>query len=276
MHDRKELHEKVLYPVVRVLSEKAIGSGTIVYSKPVEDSADEYETYVLTNHHVIEGLLSYKKEWDPVLQRDVKREIKAAGTVQEFRYKPGRTMVVAESGVQADVVAYDVRQDLALLKLRDIKKYNHVAELWPREEPLEMLMELYCVGCGMGLRPVMTHGYLSGMGIEIDNYDYILSSAASIYGNSGGAVFEVSTLRFVGIPSRITVSLLGYQVVTHLGYAIPIDRVYNFLEDQCFQFIYDPTYTPSKCERLREQKRERELAEYKAKVIAGSEEESVA
>lgn len=33
------------------------------------------------------------------------------------------------------------------------------------------------------------------------------------------------------------------------------------------------TYTPSKCAKLREQKREKELAEYKAKVVANDEEE---
>lgn len=271
--DRKLLHEKVLYPVVRVFAEKSIGSGTILYSKPCENNPEEYETYVLTNHHVISDLLQYKKEWDPVLQRDVKREIKAAASVQEFRYRPGRTVVVGESSVQANVVAYDVRQDIALLKLRDIKKYDYVAEMWPKDEPLEMLTELYCVGCGLGQRPLMTHGYLSGMGIEIDNYEYWLSTAASIFGNSGGAVFVLDTLQFAGVPSRISVSMLGYQAITHMGYFIPIYRVYNFLEEQCYQFIYDSNYTPSKCNALREKKREKELAEYKAKVVAGAEQE---
>lgn len=273
MHKKQDLLEKVLYPVTRVFSNKAVGSGTLLYSKPCEDKQDEYETYVLTNHHVVEDLLSYKKEWDPVLQRDVKREIKAVSSVQEFRYKPGRTVVVGESSVQADIVAYDVRQDLALLKLRDIKKYEYIAELWPRDEPLEMLTELYCVGCGMGQRPLMTRGYLSGMNIEIENYDYHLSTAQSIFGNSGGAVFSVETLQFVGVPSRITVSMLGYQAITHMGYFIPVHRVYNFLDEQCFQFIYDPNYTPSKCTKMRELKREKELAEYKAKVVSGAEEE---
>jgi len=271
--DRKMLHEKVLYPVVRVFAEKGIGSGTILYSKPYEESPEEYETYVLTNHHVIASLLTYKKEWDPVLQRDVKREIKAAGTVQEFRYRPGRTIVVGESSVQADVVAYDVRQDLAMLKLRDIKKYEYVADMWPRHKLLDMLMDLYCVGCGMGQRPLMTDGKLSGMGIEIENYDYMLSTAASIFGNSGGAVYVVDTLQFAGVPSRITVSMFGYQAITHMGYFIPINRVYNFLEEQFYQFIYDSNYTPSKCNIIREQKRERELTDYKAKVISGAEED---
>ncbi len=273
LHEKKELLERVLYTVTRVFSDKAVGSGTLLYSKACEDRPDEFETYVLTNHHVVNDLLSYKKEWDPVLQRDVKLEIKAAGSAQEFRYRPGWTVVVGESSVKADIVAYDVRQDLALLKLRDIKKYEYIAELWPKEAHLEMLMELYCVGCGMGQRPLMTHGYLSGMSIEIENYDYCLSTAASIYGNSGGAVFNIDTLQFVGVPSRITVSMLGFQSITHMGYFIPVNRVYNFLDEQCFQFIYDHAYNPSKCAKLREQKRELELAEYKSKVVSGAEEE---
>jgi hypothetical protein len=58
-----------------------------------------------------------------------------------------------------------------------------------------------------------------------------------------------------------------------MGYFIPVHRVYNFLEEQCFQFIYDSNYTPSKCAKLREQKREKELAEYKAKVVANGDDE---
>jgi len=200
----------------------------------------------------------------------VKKEIKAAGKVEEFRYRPGKTIVVGESGVQSDVVAYDAQQDLALLKLRDIKQYDYIAEMWPRKELMDMLMELYCVGCGLGQRPLMTHGFLSGMGIEIDNYEYMLSSAPSIFGNSGGALFEVDSLKFVGVPSRISVS--GYSTpITHMGFFIPISRVYNFLEEQCYQFIYDTSFTPAKCEVLREERREKELSEYKRKVILGSE-----
>jgi len=267
--DRELLHKRCLYPVVRVLGEQTIGSGTILYSKPGKTEG-EVETYTLTNHHVIASLLAYKKEWDAVLQRDVKKEIKAAGKVEEFRYRPGKTIVVGESGVQSDVVAYDAQQDLALLKLRDIKQYDYIAEMWPRKELMDMLMELYCVGCGLGQRPLMTHGFLSGMGIEIDNYEYMLSSAPSIFGNSGGALFEVDSLKFVGVPSRISVS--GYSTpITHMGFFIPISRVYNFLEEQCYQFIYDTSFTPAKCEVLREERREKELSEYKRKVILGSE-----
>ena len=255
--ERKKLHEKVLYPVVRVIAKKAMGSGTILYSKPSETVPNEYETYVLTNCHVVEDSISYKKEWDALLKRDVKKEILDAVQVQEFRYYTGRSVVVGESSVQADIVAYDKTQDLALLKARDVKKYEFVAEMFPRDGKLEMLMELLCVGCGMGERPLMTYGFLSGMNREIDNYPYHLSSANSVFGNSGGAVFEKESMQFVGVPSRIAVSLFG-QAITHMGYFIPVDRVYKFLDEQIFEFIYDPTQTPSACAKRREEKREKD------------------
>jgi hypothetical protein len=161
---------------------------------------------------------------------------------------------------------------MALLKLRDIKKYEFVADMFPKESFLEMLMELYCVGCGLGQRPLMTHGFLTGIGIEIENYDYMLSSAPSIFGNSGGAVFTVETLQFVGIPSRVSVSggMFGGSPIPHMGYFIPIDRVYNFLDEQRYQFIYDSNFTVTKCDKLREQKREKELAEYKSRAVLDS------
>jgi intein/homing endonuclease len=108
--------------------------------------------------------------------------------------------------------------------------------------------------------------------IVVDGYHNFFAEGVLVH-NSGGAVFTADSLQFAGVPSRISVSMLGYQVITHMGYFIPVFRVYNFLDDQCFQFIYDPSYTPSKCAVLREKKREKELAEYKAKVIAGAEQE---
>ncbi|MBS7621534.1 hypothetical protein KEJ32_05425, partial [Candidatus Bathyarchaeota archaeon] len=102
---------------------------------------------------------------------------------------------------------------------------------------------------------------LNGKQIEIDNYEYWLSSAPSIFGNSGGGVFclEDGKWYFVGIPSRITVVPLGFapNVVTHMGYFIPLYRIYQFLDEALYQFIYDPNYTEEQCEKMREEKREK-------------------
>ncbi len=44
----QEKHERIIYPVVRIRTEKAGGSGTIIYSKPDPNKPDEYETFVMT------------------------------------------------------------------------------------------------------------------------------------------------------------------------------------------------------------------------------------
>ena len=47
------LHEKLIYPVIRV---NGGGSGTIIYSKP--NANGTFSTYALTNYHVIAPAIS--------------------------------------------------------------------------------------------------------------------------------------------------------------------------------------------------------------------------
>jgi len=85
-----------------------------------------------------------------------------------------------------------------------------------------------------------------------------MSSAQTIFGNSGGAIFRWSQSRkkyeFIGIPSRISVQPMGFSAdaITHMGYFIPIERVYKLLDDNCYQFIYDKNYTIKQCKKMRD------------------------
>lgn len=85
--------------------------------------------------------------------------------------------------------------------------------------------------------------------------------------NSGGAVYRWSDKRkkyeYVGIPSRISVQAMGFSAdaITHMGYFIPIDRIYKLLEDNDYQFIYDPSYSVEQCEAARKRKQEPEKEE---------------
>ena len=81
--DVEVLHTQVLYPVVRVRSKNAGGSGTIIFSG--QNAEGEYETYVLTNHHVIENAIEVKKQWDSMLGREVKKEFKSLVQVELFK-----------------------------------------------------------------------------------------------------------------------------------------------------------------------------------------------
>jgi len=67
---------------------------------------------------------------------------------------------------------------------------------------------------------------------------------------------------YIGIPSRIRVAILGFSAdaITHMGYFIPICRIYKWLRDNCYEYLWDAKVTKEKCDKARERKRERELA----------------
>ena len=239
----------------RVDAKQARGSCTIIYSKGGE-------TYALTNFHVIEQNLQYKEVWDPLLQKDTKKEFKEAVEILYPRLNGDR--ILGFSTVIGDVVIQDKQQDIALLKFRDIKDFPSV-EWYPHEEAKDVpvLTPLTCIGAALGLKPIATFGNLNGVQIEIDNYEYWMSSAPSIFGNSGGGLFALKedTWYFIGIPSRISVIPSGFggaQAITHMGYFIPLFRIYKWLEENCYQFLYDNEFTPEKCEKLREEKKSEE------------------
>lgn len=272
----KELHEQVLYTQVRIIvkgSKGAVGgSGTIIYSK---EGKRGYSTYVLTCYHVIEEAISVRKEYDPKIGRDRKFEYRQVVTVELFDYKSvphGRRPV--SSSVDADIVAYDKTHDLALLKLRTVNKMPYVANLLPLEAESKLVIgtPCYAVGCALLHDPILTQGIITHIGDEIDYKDYWMSSAQIIFGNSGGAVFVFldGKYYFVGVPSRIDIVGWG-SPVTHLGYFTPVHRVYEFLKEQMFDFIYDSKKTEEECEA--ERRKIKEAAEKRVLVAVESEDE---
>jgi hypothetical protein len=171
--------ENTLYASCRVRSKKALGSATIISSF---DHGDGFETYALTNHHVVEDCIKISKEYDPVVGREVPKEFKAQVEVDFPRFNGDR--VVGFSTVLADIVTYDKHQDIALLKFRDAAEYPH-ANIIPEDKIKEIrfLQNIVVIGNPMGEKLVGTDGRICGMDIEIDNYDYWLGSAMTYFGN---------------------------------------------------------------------------------------------
>jgi S1-C subfamily serine protease len=253
----EQKHNKMLYPMVRVSSAQARGTGTIIYSK--QDGKEHYSTYIITNEHVVSGLISVEDKWSALLRRNRKVDVLGTPKIEFFEYDY-TSRVIGGTTLDSQIMAYDKDEDIALLKLKAGKKFDHVAEMYPIEKRKELkcFMPINTVGCGMGNKPVITHGYISGFGYEIENKEFILGSAASIFGNSGGATFLEDSGQYIGMPARITVASLGFSAsaITHLGYFIPYYRICKFLEDQVFQFIYDESYTEAQCADMRKRKRE--------------------
>ena len=257
-------HEQMFYPTVRVRTKKAGGSGTVVYSKKYKK---EVYTYVITNHHVIADSVHLEKKWDPVLKRKVDKEILDTVFVEFFRYN-NYSHTVGSFAVEADIVAYSEvngGQDWALLRVRDKEnKADWVANMFPLNdlENVHIFDSCYAVGASLGHPPVASEGMITYMDDEIEHFKYWMSSAPTIFGNSGGAVYRWSANRkqyeYIGIPSRISIQPMGFSAdaITHMGYFIPIDRVYKLLEDNDYQFIYDDKVSIEDCNKARKKKQE--------------------
>lgn len=260
MDNYDQRHQELVLPVVRINAKNAVGSGTVICSRL--NTQEGYSTYILTNEHVVDGLITVETRWSTLLKREIKMDVLGIPTVEFFEYRWASRSVGA-FGVEADIMAYDKDEDLALLKLRRDKQAEAEAKLYPRghEAELRVTMPVYCVGAGMGEPPVITEGMLSQFNREIDNREFWLNTGPSIFGNSGGGLFLANTHEFIGVPSRIAVQggFYGSQAITHLSYAIPITRVWKFLEDQRFRFIEQPNkFTEVGEETERQRLRDRE------------------
>ena len=255
----RQRHEEMFYPTVRVRTKKAGGSGTVVYSKKYNDNV---YTYVITNHHVIAENIKVKKKWNPVLKKKIDTEILDTVSVEFFKYN-NYSHNIGSFAVEADIVAYseyDGGQDWALLRTRDRENtYDYVANIFPLDEisNIHIFDKCFAVGASLGHPPIATEGHICYMDDEIDHYKYWMSTAQTIFGNSGGSVYRWSKPRkqyeYIGIPSRISVQPMGFSAdaITHMGYFIPIDRIYKLLDSNDYQFIYDESQDLKKCESRR-------------------------
>jgi len=257
---RKE-HEDMIYPTVRVRTTKAGGSGLIVYSKPTPNNPKKYETYIMTCQHVIDEAIKKVKKKHPFANRTIEVEVRELVQVEVFEYEEMSTIVGA-SAYTAEIMAWDKQYDLALLKLNTTKKFDYVAKLYPKgkSDDIKLLMKLCSCGCSLGHEPILNKGQLNGKHDIIENEEYWLSTANTIFGNSGGSDFLDETHEYIGITARISGYQLGFSVdiITWMGFVIPIDTIYKFWDKQLFMFIYDEAFTSEQCAKLREEKREEE------------------
>lgn len=252
------LHQCCLYPTVRVTTAEAGGSGTFLWTVSLEPG--RFAHFVLTNHHVIEGAIKIGKEWDSVQKKELKVERRETVHVEFFQYR-NLSEPVGTLKTAADIVAWDKEEDLVLLRLRDEGVKPDVAKLIPRDRlgTLRLFQPIIAVGAGLGHAPFPTSGMLTSMADEIDRKAYMMASAQIIFGSSGGGVYLLETGEFIGVPSRVAVAFRGFSaiVATHMGFFIPAQRIYTFLEVQGHAFLYNPS-APSHEEWLKAKKAQKE------------------
>lgn len=246
-----DAHKKYVYPTVRVSGGYGSGSGTVIYSKD-SDKPDCISTYILTNFHVIGGSIKIDEVWDTDLQKNVKKERRGIVYVEIFKYKSWSTPV-GTTRLEADIVVYNKQEDVALLKLRYEGAVDYVADLLGKEDvsKYRVMDESVAVGCSLGWPPLVSVGVITRINYQVDSLPYDMSSAQIIYGNSGGGMYTADG-KFIGIPSMVAVA--GWAgAVTHMGLFIPIERIYAWMEEEHYDFIYDNSKDEKTSLELREE-----------------------
>ena len=86
-----------------------------------------FDTYVLTNEHVVDNLISVQEKWSTLLQKMTKVDTLGHPDVEVFSFAY-QTRVQGASSLQADIMAYDKDEDMALLRVRSGMQFKHVAQ----------------------------------------------------------------------------------------------------------------------------------------------------
>ncbi len=234
--DIQQMNEEMLYPTVLVASRGGTGSGTVLFSAEIDG---EIHTYVLTNFHVVRGLVSFSEEWDVDEGKNVKVERRQPADIKWFVYNEG-SRAVGTAGQMADIVAYDKHNDLALLRTRNKESaVPYVARIADDDEPLYLFERSFAVGAGLGYPPFATEGMISSNDLRWKDRTFILSSSPIIFGNSGGSlyVWDEDHYELVGVPSAVSATGWGGQAVTHMAWAIRMEDIYAFLRANEFGFV---------------------------------------
>ena len=255
--NQKDLHEKILYPVTRVKAGKAGGSGVLVYSEPDPEDSGKYINIILTCQHVIDGAFSVKDEWDSLLKREIKKDIKEEVANEVFDYDGSK--ISSANSSQAEIIAYDKGHDLAAIKLRNSRPQEYVATIYPKDgiDDLQLFDDVWTSGCSLLHDPFASKGELTYLREMIDQKSYIMYNAPSIFGNSGGGVFHGENGTLLGLCSRITSIQLGFgiDVMTWMGFGTHPSRLYEFFEHHELQFINDGSDYYDAQERRKERQR---------------------
>lgn len=218
--DPHRLQHDILAPSVQVNVKGSVGGGTLLYSR-------ESHSYVVTACHVVQKIIA---------GRDAETREPVEVTMYDDRGAAADT-------VDADLVAWDDRKDLALLRLRALHPFPNAARLATREtlQAIRVFTPIYAVGCPLGHDPLPTLGEIATLNKEVNGERFWMMNAPTIFGNSGGGVFHRETRELVGVSVMVcTYDGAVSTPVPHLGIMVSLEAVYDWLDDLGYPFIYDP------------------------------------
>lgn len=211
------LSEQVLGPVFQLSGGEAVGSAVLI-----ERVQTETESYylALSCYHVVRDILEGRDDIEKLSEASFRAIF--TGLDAEERAYP------------AQMIEWDVDSDLALLRVDSLADLGPTARIAPlaRAAELGVFREIYTVGCPLGTAAQATHGMITRETWEVSGEPYWMVSSPAFFGNSGGGVFHAETLELVGIFAKIyTHGSYRPQVITHMGLAVPLDRLHSWLTE---------------------------------------------
>ena len=204
---------------------------------------------ILTNYHCVDSNVRVVTVQETQLDGTIK-EVKRVKleTVDVSQKAYADYALVGSATYVADLVAWEKRQDLALLQMRreDIP-HTMQAHMPPNGVELMRGETVYIVGNPLGLDATIGVGVISSLNRTFEfawtngtPAPMIQHSAGSAGGNSGGSLFSFAGY-LIGVPSA------GARNATHIGLAIPLVTIKAFLTTWCYAGIFDPEADEEAC-----------------------------
>jgi len=192
---------RALPSLVYIQSESGSGSGFITHELGM----------IVTNYHVVEGC-----------SRVLVKLSSVSGATHRRQYN-------------ADVVAWNKTQDLAILKIRGDVESRLVSISRGRSKNITLAETVLLLGSPDGNQESVARGivgcvsrYVASVGLN-----YIQTDAAMICGNSGGPMINMQG-EVIGINTFVT-NAGGTN--TSIGFAIPMDRAWSWIEWQLIKLL---------------------------------------
>lgn len=192
----------------------SVSTVAVSYCKEESDNYDDYalsgsgiilsrDGYILTNSHVIND----------------SRSGSYVAVLSDATY------------CRADIVGFDTRTDLAVLKIRDAEKYDLVPAEFADSDQIKIGEQVIVVGNpgGYGFRNSLADGVVSAIDRKVSDrriVKYIQTNAAINPGNSGGPLANLSG-EVIGI-NTIKISQTSYE---GMGFAIPSRTAQKIVQD---------------------------------------------
>lgn len=212
---------------------------------------DAKKRLILTNYHCVDFLIS-----------SVEREVTGPdGTVQKKKFRKYEDVRLEQNTYDGftrtgsatyvgEIVAEAKTRDLAVVRVKGAIPHTFAAPIRPATDPVLRGERVYIVGNPLGNDGSLVEGIVSNVNRAFDlpwtdgaRLPLIQMSGGIAGGNSGGALYD-SAGRFIGVPA------VGYRGTGHLGFAIPLDVIRPFLNENCLM-----TEDDEKCRADREAKK---------------------